>query len=164
MGHARHPLGGKEGISKTLGNHLQDPRSRHLHPMEPAPSTLGSGGFDPWRRHLPTYSHVGNLSFPRREWFSVIVSTIKKTVVFSPFLRVKTKKTSQTSPLISPPQSLCTSLFAPFWWCCDIKNKKLRVLEIGKYIYDDVVHIMWKSRFVVEGVEMKMHSKNSRCL
>ena len=51
-GVGKHPQGGIEGISKTLGNHLQDPWRWYLHPMEPAPSTHGAAIFDPRKRHL----------------------------------------------------------------------------------------------------------------
>ncbi len=56
----KHPQGGIEGISKTLGDYPQAPRRRHLHPTEAAPSPFGGGTFIPWRRHL----HLSLWLFP----------------------------------------------------------------------------------------------------
>ena len=48
MSVGKHLYGGTQGISKTLGDNPHDPWSRHLRPMEAAPSTLGARTFDPF--------------------------------------------------------------------------------------------------------------------
>ena len=47
MGDARHPLGGKGTIPKTLRDNPQAPRSPYLRPLKPRASTHGGGTFDP---------------------------------------------------------------------------------------------------------------------
>ena len=51
----KHPYGGIGGISKPLGNHPQALPSRHLRPLKPVPSPLGSGTFNPRSPYLYSF-------------------------------------------------------------------------------------------------------------
>ncbi len=60
-GDARHPYGGMQGISKTLGNYLQDPWELSPRPLGIISKTLGNYLQDPWPRPLGIISKtLGN--------------------------------------------------------------------------------------------------------